>query len=140
MATDLDGDVSPLGVQNVKGVVIDIGHRLLFLDVVIGTDIPHRRLRPPDQDQEQSLRNGGPPEIVLSNLMFTLARCTADNRNVVRLGVATDAPGKAAANRIRCALSSVASDPVNCRHHKRKPPASCPIRKYAFSTMRSTQS
>ena len=47
MAAYFDGDVSPLGVQNVKGIVVDIGHRLLFLDVVIGADIPHwRRARP----------------------------------------------------------------------------------------------
>ena len=32
MAAYFDGDVSPLGVQNVKGIVVDIGHRLLFLE------------------------------------------------------------------------------------------------------------
>ena len=51
MAAYFNGDVSPLGVQNVKGIVVDIRHRLLFLDVVIGADIPHRRLGPADQDK-----------------------------------------------------------------------------------------
>jgi nucleotidyltransferase/DNA polymerase involved in DNA repair len=32
--------------QDVKRVVVDIGHRLLSLDVVFRADIPHRRLRP----------------------------------------------------------------------------------------------
>lgn len=66
MAAYFDGDVSPLGVQNVKGIVVDIGHRLLFLDVVIGADIPHRRRCPADQDEEQSLGDGGPPLAGLS--------------------------------------------------------------------------
>ena len=55
MAAYFDSDVSPLGVQNVKGIVVDIGHRLLFLNVVIGADIPYRRLGPADQDEKQSL-------------------------------------------------------------------------------------
>jgi hypothetical protein len=52
MAAYFDGDVSPLGIENVEGIVVDIGHRLLSLDVVIGADIPHRRLRPADQDKK----------------------------------------------------------------------------------------
>src|SRR2546427_4631406 len=73
MAADLNGDVAPLGVQNVKRIVVDIGHWLLSLDVMIGADIPHRRLCPADQDEEQALRDGGPGEIVLCNVMLALS-------------------------------------------------------------------
>jgi hypothetical protein len=68
MTAYFDGDGSPFRVQNMKGVVVDIGHRLLFLDVVIGADIPHGRLGPADQDEKQSLGDGGPGEIVLGNV------------------------------------------------------------------------
>ena len=40
----------------------------------------------------------------------------------------------------RPAFSSVSSDPVSARHRTRNPPESWPMRKYAFRTMRSTQS
>src|SRR5207249_3106951 len=44
MAADLDGDVAPLGIEDMKRVMIDVGHRLLALDVMVGADVPHRRL------------------------------------------------------------------------------------------------
>src|SRR6185437_6164318 len=74
----------------------NIGHRLLFLDVVIGCDIPHRRLCPADQDEKQSLGDGGPGEIVFCDVVLALARRTVDNRNVIRLGIASNAPTKTA--------------------------------------------
>ena len=43
MPTDLDGQMAPVGVEDVKRVVVDIGHRLLSLDGVLRADIPHRR-------------------------------------------------------------------------------------------------
>src|SRR6201984_1850955 len=88
--------MSPLGVQNVKGIVVDIGHRLLFLDVVIGADIPHRRLGPADQDEKQSLCDGGPGEIVFRDVVLAFPRRTVDKRNVIRLGIAANAPPKTA--------------------------------------------
>src|SRR5512133_399292 len=44
MPADLDGDVTPLGIENVKGVVVHIRHRFLSLDVVVGAYVPYRRL------------------------------------------------------------------------------------------------
>ena len=41
------------GSRHVKRVVVDIAHRLLSLDVVFRAGIPHRRLRPTDQDQNK---------------------------------------------------------------------------------------
>jgi hypothetical protein len=52
-------------------------------------------------------------EEVLREVMLALSRRTVDDRNVVRLGIAANAPTKRPANHIRCALSSVASDPVS---------------------------
>jgi hypothetical protein len=80
-------DVSPLRVQNMKRVVVDIGHRLLSLDVVVGADIPHRCLGSTDQDEEQSPSDGGLGPIVLGNVVLALSRRTVDEGNVARLGV-----------------------------------------------------
>jgi len=63
---------------------------------VIGADIPHRRLCPANQDEKQSLGDGGLGTIVLGNVVLALSHRTVDDRNVVRLGVATNAPAKAA--------------------------------------------
>ena len=74
MAAYFDGEVSPLSIENVEGIVVDIGHRLLSLDVVISADIPHRRLRPPDQDDKHALGDSGPGEIVLCDVVLAIAR------------------------------------------------------------------
>ena len=63
MPADLDGEMAPVGVEDVKRIVVDVGHRLLSLDVVLCADIPHRRLRPADQDQKQALGDLGPGQI-----------------------------------------------------------------------------
>src|SRR2546423_978008 len=46
MAADLDGQMAPVRVEDVKRVVVHIRHRLLSFDVVFRADIPHRRLSP----------------------------------------------------------------------------------------------
>src|SRR5262249_23723640 len=71
-------------------------HRLLFLDVVIGADIPYRRLSPADQDEKQSCCDGGPGEIVFRDVVLAFPRRTVDNRNVIRLGIAANASTKTA--------------------------------------------
>jgi hypothetical protein len=48
MPADLDGQMAPVRVEDVKRVVVHIGHRFLSFDVVFCADIPHRRLRPTD--------------------------------------------------------------------------------------------
>src|SRR6266403_3444626 len=55
MPADLDGQMAPVRIEDVKRVVVHIGHRLFSFDVVLRADIPHRRLRPTDQDQKQAL-------------------------------------------------------------------------------------
>src|ERR1041384_395582 len=44
MSADLHGDVAPLRVEDMKRIVVHIWHRLLAFDVMVGADIPDRRL------------------------------------------------------------------------------------------------
>jgi hypothetical protein len=55
MTADLDGEMAPLWIEDMKRVVVDIRRRLFAFDVVFGADILHRRRRPTDQDQKQAL-------------------------------------------------------------------------------------
>ena len=85
MAADLDGQMASVRVKDVKRPVVDIGHRLLSLDVVFRADIPHRRLRPTDQNQKQTLGHRRLGQIFFRKLMLALSYRTVDHRNVVRL-------------------------------------------------------
>ena len=55
MPADLDGHMTPVTVENMKRVVVHVW--LLLLEVVIGPDVPHRRLRATDQNQKQTFRD-----------------------------------------------------------------------------------
>jgi hypothetical protein len=52
MTADLDGDMAPFRIENVKRVVIDVGHGLLSLDVMVGAYVPHGRLGAAHQDEK----------------------------------------------------------------------------------------
>ena len=41
MPADFDRNVAPFGIQNVKRVVVYVGHRLLALQMVRWTDVPY---------------------------------------------------------------------------------------------------
>src|SRR5208282_227353 len=92
MPTDLDGDVSPVTVENMKRVVIDV--RLLFLEVIICPDVPHRCLGSADQDQKQAFGDRCLGQIFISHVMLALPGRTVDDRNVVRLGIAPHTPAE----------------------------------------------
>lgn len=47
---DFDGDVAPVGIENMKRVMIDVGHRLFSIDVVVGADVPNWRLSATDEN------------------------------------------------------------------------------------------
>jgi len=47
--------MAPVAIKDVKGIVVDVRHRLFSFDVVLRADIPHRCLRPTDQDQKEAL-------------------------------------------------------------------------------------
>ena len=53
MAANLDGQMAPVRIEDVKRVVVDIRHRFLSLDVVLGADIPHRRLGSTNQTRNK---------------------------------------------------------------------------------------
>src|ERR1700730_6158124 len=78
MTADLDGQMAPVGVEDMKRVVVDIGHRLLAFDVVFGADIPHRRLRPTDQDQKQALGDRRLGQIFFHKVVLALSCRTID--------------------------------------------------------------
>ena len=49
MSTDLDGDMAPFGIEDMKGVVVDLGHGLFAFEMMGAGDLPYRGLgaRPP---------------------------------------------------------------------------------------------
>jgi hypothetical protein len=77
MAADLDGQMAPVRVEDVKRVVVHMGHRLLSFDGVFRADIPHRRLRPTDQNQALGDRCLG--EIFFRKVMLALSYRTVDH-------------------------------------------------------------
>src|SRR5262245_32753064 len=130
MATDLDGDMTPVRIKDMKCVVIHVGHRLLSLDVVIGTIVPHRCLRSTDQDKKQPLDDLSFGQMLLRNVVLAISRQTVDDGYVVRFRIAANATPETASHPHQMGtLSSVSSEPVSARHHRRKPPESCAIRK-----------
>jgi hypothetical protein len=55
MAADLNGEMAPLRIEDMKRIVVDIGHRPFWFDVMIAGDVPHRRLGSAHQNQKQAL-------------------------------------------------------------------------------------
>src|SRR5256714_15432339 len=87
MAADLDGQMAPVRVEDVKRVVVHIRHRLLSFDVVSSADIPHRRLLPTGQNQKQALGHRRLGEIFFYNLMLALPCRTVYPEVSVCLGI-----------------------------------------------------
>ena len=96
MAADFNRDVAPLGIEDVEGVVVHIGHRLLGFDVMVGADVPHRRLGTAYQNQKQALRNIGLCQVFFGQLMLALPGWTMDNRNAIGFRISMNATAKAA--------------------------------------------
>ncbi len=59
MPADFDGDVAPLRIEDMERVVVDIGHRPFWFDVMVGADVPHRCLGSTHQNQKQALGDLG---------------------------------------------------------------------------------
>ena len=81
MAADFNRDVAPLGIEDVEGVVVHIGHRLLGFDVMVGADVPYRRLGTAYQNQKQALRDLGLCQVSFRQLMLALPGSTASARS-----------------------------------------------------------
>src|ERR1700757_2585163 len=97
MPADLDGQMAPVGVEDVERIVVDIGHRLFSFDVVLYVDIPHRRLGSANQDQKQALGDRRLGQIFFGKLVLPLPSETVDYGNVVGFGVPAKATAKPAA-------------------------------------------
>jgi hypothetical protein len=132
MAADLNGDVAPLRIEDVERIVVDVGHRPFWFNVMGGVDIPHRRLGSTHQNQKQAQ-----PWVMWVFARYSSANSclrspalTMHKRNALgfRMAVKPTAKLKRPAMRMRCVLSGVSSDPARARHHTRKPPAVCPMR------------
>ena len=72
--------MAPVGVEDVKRIVVHIGHRLLSFDVVFRPDIPHRRLGPADQHQKQTLGDRCLGQIFFRKVVLALPCRTVDHQ------------------------------------------------------------
>jgi len=93
MARHLDREVSPLGIHDVEGIVIDVRQLFGQVDATAARtlNIPDRSHRAADEDHEQPTADGMLGQIVLGEVMLTLPAAAVDDRNVVRLGEPTHA-------------------------------------------------
>jgi hypothetical protein len=99
VSTDLDRYVAPIGVQDMKGIMIHIGHRLFAFEMMLlraHTHFPYRSLRFPHQDQKYSPRDRGAFEMLFRQIVLPLASSAIDHRNRVGLGPAPDSPAESA--------------------------------------------
>src|SRR5713226_7855664 len=98
MAGHLDGDVAPVGVHDVEGLVIHVWQLVGQVDATPARalDIPDRGYRAGDQDHEQPTADGVLGEIVLGDVMLALPAAAVDDGDVVRLGEPSNAAAKAA--------------------------------------------
>ena len=84
MASHLDGDVPPLWVPDVEGVVVDEcrlpgEHEAARART---SDVPHRCNRPSHQNQEESAFDGVGGEELFSNVVLTLTSAAVNDRDV----------------------------------------------------------
>src|SRR5271169_4846507 len=84
----LDGDVAPIGIQDVKGVVVYVGHRSLALEVMVGADVPHRHPSAADQNQKQPAGDFGLGQVLLGKIVLALPDRTVDDRYAMCFGIA----------------------------------------------------
>ncbi len=85
MSTDLDGDMAPFGIEDMKGVVVHVGHGLFAFEMMGAGDVPYRGLGATSQDEKQPLGDLGLGQIFLCDVVFTFPYGAIDDRNIVRL-------------------------------------------------------
>src|SRR5450755_2555585 len=94
MPADLDGDMPPVTVENMKRIVVHIG--LLPRKVIIRLYVPYRCLGSTDQDQEQSFGDRCLCQMRIGHVMLALPCDAVDDWNVVRSGIAAHSPAEPA--------------------------------------------
>ena len=90
MPTDLDRQMAPVVVEDMEGIVIDIGYRP-SLDVMFCADVPHRRLSPPDEHQKEAVGDRCFAEILFGKLVLALPCRTVNHRDAAGLGITANA-------------------------------------------------
>ena len=83
--------MAPFGVQDMKRVVVHIGHRLFVLQVMVFADIPHRNTGPADQDEKYPLGDLGLGQVLGRKLVLARPDSAIDEGNVVGFGIAPNA-------------------------------------------------
>ena len=77
MAADLNGEMAPLRIEDMKRVVVDIGHRPFGFDVMmIGGDFPHGHLGSAHQNQKHALPDLGLCQVFFGQFMLVLPGLT----------------------------------------------------------------
>src|SRR5439155_142466 len=126
MAGHLDGEVAPLGVSDVEGVVVDIGLLLEQLgDLAAGSllDLPDRGGGTGDQDQEEAEPDLMSCQVLVGDACLRSPCLQSMTGIPFALADARSRRAKRPAIRIRCALSRCSSlSPCSRRHQIRKPP------------------
>ena len=95
MSADLDGDMAPLGIEDMKGVVVHVGHGLLAFEVMGPGDVPYRGLGATHEDEKQPLGDLGLGQIFLGDVVLTFPHGAVDDRNIVRFRIAAKAATEA---------------------------------------------
>ncbi|MDP6720195.1 MAG: hypothetical protein QGF59_16160 [Pirellulaceae bacterium] len=98
MRADFDRDVTPVGILNVKGVVVDPGLLALQVQRAAGImdDFPHGVWRAMNADGKHATEVRIVRPVLLDKLVDAIIRRLLDERNVVRRGGGSDSPRKAA--------------------------------------------
>lgn len=95
MAADLNRDVSPIRIQDVKRIVVYIRHRLFRLDMIVPAHIPYACLRAAHQDQKQPALDLSSFQMLFGNVVLSFSGCAIHHGNLVSLGIGAYAAAEA---------------------------------------------
>ena len=74
MPADLDGQMAPVGVEDMKRIVVHVGHRLFVLQVMISPNLIHGDAGAADQDEKHPSGDLGLGQVLSGKVMLALPR------------------------------------------------------------------
>jgi hypothetical protein len=77
--------------RDMERVVVHIGHRLFWFDVMVDADVPHRRLATVHQNQKHASRDIGLCQVFFRELMLPLPGWKMHNRNAIPMNATAEA-------------------------------------------------
>lgn len=95
MSADLDGDMAPVGIEDMKGVMVHLRHGQLAFEMLGPGDLPDRGLGATHQDKKQALGDLGLGQIFFCEVVFPFPHGAVDDRNIVRFRMAANAATEA---------------------------------------------